>query len=127
MKRLRRIIFNAITALSLLLCVGPVVLWVRSYLREDCLGWSNPDETLAVRSRVGLLEFSHSRILGSDPVEGFYIHNEKGFFWDRARIESEYEWMRYRGRRGWEWHGFAMYTKTYRATAIRGISIPYWL
>jgi hypothetical protein len=34
MKRLRRVIFDLLTWLSLLLCVGTVVLWVRSYRRE---------------------------------------------------------------------------------------------
>ena len=35
MKRPRRIILNAPTVLSLLLCGATVVLWVRSYWRED--------------------------------------------------------------------------------------------
>jgi hypothetical protein len=35
MKRLLRIIFNALTTLSLLLCVATVVLWIRSYWRDD--------------------------------------------------------------------------------------------
>ena len=35
MKRLRRILLNAATALSLLLCVATAVLWVRSYWATD--------------------------------------------------------------------------------------------
>jgi hypothetical protein len=35
MRRLRRVILNAITVLSLLLCVATVVLWVRSYFVSD--------------------------------------------------------------------------------------------
>jgi hypothetical protein len=35
-KQLRRAIFNALTGLSLLLCVAIVVLWVRSYQHRDC-------------------------------------------------------------------------------------------
>jgi hypothetical protein len=37
MKRLRRIIFNALTLLSLLLCVATIVLWGRSYRIQDRL------------------------------------------------------------------------------------------
>src|SRR5437016_451118 len=37
MKRLRRIIFNALTVLSLLLCVATTALWVRSYFFTDYL------------------------------------------------------------------------------------------
>jgi hypothetical protein len=36
MKRLRRIIFNSLTLLSLLLCVGTAWLWVRSYQKPEC-------------------------------------------------------------------------------------------
>src|SRR5438874_2345548 len=35
MKRLRRIIFNGLTVLSLMLCVAMGVLWVRSYWIAD--------------------------------------------------------------------------------------------
>src|SRR5260370_42248919 len=34
-RRLRRIIFNVLALLSLLLCIATVVLWVRSYWRHD--------------------------------------------------------------------------------------------
>jgi hypothetical protein len=40
MKRLRRIIFNVLTVLSLLLCVATVGLWVRSYFAMDRLAIS---------------------------------------------------------------------------------------
>jgi len=43
MKRLRRWLFNGLAALSLLLCVGTVTMWVRSYWRLDHFGLaSNP-------------------------------------------------------------------------------------
>ncbi len=37
MKRLRRIIFNALTAISLLLCLVTAGMWVRSYFIRDCV------------------------------------------------------------------------------------------
>jgi hypothetical protein len=39
MKRLRRIIFNTLSVLSLLLCVGVGVIWRVSYLRADTVRW----------------------------------------------------------------------------------------
>jgi hypothetical protein len=42
MKRLRRIIFNSLTVLSLVLCIAMAGLWVRSYWIEDrCYGRRN--------------------------------------------------------------------------------------
>src|SRR5438128_12471190 len=35
MKRLRRIIFNALAVLSLLLCIATAALWIRSYSAAD--------------------------------------------------------------------------------------------
>ena len=35
MKRVRRILFNGLTAASALLCVATIALWVRSYAARD--------------------------------------------------------------------------------------------
>jgi hypothetical protein len=40
---MRRRLFNLLTALSLLLCVAAVALWVRSYWRCDWIGWGQTD------------------------------------------------------------------------------------
>ena len=40
-RRLLRRLFTAVSALSLLLCVATVVLWVRSYWREDSVVFRN--------------------------------------------------------------------------------------
>src|SRR5258706_13268921 len=37
MRRVVRIVRNAATVLSLVLCIATVVLWVRSYFREDLI------------------------------------------------------------------------------------------
>ena len=42
MKRLRRIIFNAISALLLLLCIATAGLWVRSLKVEDVWYYHRP-------------------------------------------------------------------------------------
>ena len=42
MKRLARILFKALTVLSLLLFAATVALWVRGYWRSDGFGWARP-------------------------------------------------------------------------------------
>ncbi len=41
MKRLRRNIVGALTALSLVLCLGSMLMWVRSYWVQDSVRWNN--------------------------------------------------------------------------------------
>src|SRR5687768_12185993 len=41
-RRFGRILFNAMTVLSLLFCVASAVLWVRGYWRSDGFGWARP-------------------------------------------------------------------------------------
>ena len=48
MRRLLRWLFNGLTALSLLLCVATVVLWVRSYMVPTILVESRPGQFLLV-------------------------------------------------------------------------------
>src|SRR5258706_12166902 len=82
MKRLRRIIFNAVTVLSLLLFMATVGLWVRSYSRGDeiTVGWFRERadrktilNMLAVASRDGSLVFRRD----------WQLHDEsEGAGWD---------------------------------------------
>ena len=39
MRRVLRILLNALTVLSLVLCLSSLVLWVRGYRREEAVGW----------------------------------------------------------------------------------------
>jgi hypothetical protein len=126
MKGIGRYIYNALTVLSLVLCVATVGLWVRSYFVNDSFGWSSLEDSRSVGSRVGLIEFKHSRIVGPDPIGGFHSHYEKGFVWNRWLINPENDWMFYVGRQGWEWHGFAAYTRSIRGIFTAGFSTPHW-
>jgi len=55
MKRMRRIILNGLTALSLLLCVATTWLWVRSYRHWDSADWYRGHYVLQVRSAMGMV------------------------------------------------------------------------
>ncbi|MDB5318427.1 MAG: hypothetical protein JWN40_58 [Phycisphaerales bacterium] len=59
MKRLRRIIFNALTVLSLLLCVATVVLWVRSFRHDSAFEFSVRSVRWEITSRRGSLWFDN--------------------------------------------------------------------
>ena len=72
---MRRRLLHILTALSLLLCVAAVVLWVRSYWRGDCVSVTTyrPPRGIAewfVRSNDGVLYFARNDYdanHGSDP------------------------------------------------------------
>jgi hypothetical protein len=64
-RRLPRILLNAATAGSLLLCVATVVLWVLSYSREDALADCQPTTERGVISTRGCLLFYDEAAIGS--------------------------------------------------------------
>jgi hypothetical protein len=73
MKRLRRIIFNGLTVLSLLLCVATVVLWVRSRSTADVLSRCHSGNEYVLRSgfgsvSVGRFSFRGNYKLGDSPL-----------------------------------------------------------
>jgi len=57
MKRFRRWVFNAIAALSLVICVATAVLWVRSYWFDDEVGIYGPNNSYVCSSWGGSLLF----------------------------------------------------------------------
>src|SRR5258706_3035630 len=70
MKRLRRIIFNVLTALSLLLCVATAGLWVRSYTTQDTVYRDN--NTYGIRRILSATE-GHLMIARINIVERFRL------------------------------------------------------
>jgi hypothetical protein len=101
MKRLRRIIFNGLTVLSLLLCMATVVLWVRSHgiadaiSREDAAGSMLFGTTrgkcevvligaLVGRHGTGLSRWAYSKSPPSEP--GLGISSPPEFDYRFARI-----------------------------------------
>jgi hypothetical protein len=52
-KRFRRILFNTLTAISLILALATAGLWVRSYYVADLLVWYRRDGDFAVHHRIG--------------------------------------------------------------------------
>src|SRR5688500_17467289 len=82
MRKLARVIFNVLAALSLLLCVAACVLWVRSYRVSDEFTWVFPREWLVVTACRGRAAFSYNTFEGEDFYTASYSewlerHNPK--------------------------------------------------
>src|SRR5687768_3848314 len=57
-RKLRRMVFNTLATLSLLLCVAACVMWARSYRRWDTCSWVRGLHVLAVASAKGEMAFA---------------------------------------------------------------------
>lgn len=83
MKRVRRLLFNTLTATSLLLAIATAGLWVRSYLCTDHITYRGPTQAFRLWSSSGSLWLIGSRfmvqlpgwsiILDSRSVPGTFI------------------------------------------------------
>ena len=120
MKRLRRIIFNALTALSLLLCLATVVLWAYSYRHIPFLNrqlQSRDTRTfwvveLCVSS--GQLQFGIDRARWNQTLDPYPVHWTYGRDGNRDN-NSLYE-NRLPGPR-WSIGHLVEYSSTYSASA----------
>ena len=115
---MRRRLLNLLTALSLLLCVAVVALWVRSYWVADTLSWSG-GMACRVGSHNGLLVWNVFR-----PDPGYtklpwwqtYRGRDPGYAWDRL------------GRSAWNRLGFGVAVGfTAGNNVIRQVTVPHWL
>ncbi len=76
MKRLRRWLFNFAAAVSLILCVATVVIWVNSYFSYVEVNWVHAARTRAVALPTGMLGWvSCNDSLGKPP--GFYYSSSE--------------------------------------------------
>ena len=93
MKRFHRFILNAVTALSLLLCAGVVLLWVRSYWREDCV-----ERVHAVYPQISEID---ANVVGR--LSDISLTSSKGRLW--VFIESGYttSWAEQLDFLRWDW------------------------
>jgi hypothetical protein len=61
-RRLLRYSFNVLAALSLLLSLATVVLWVRSYRAADCIGWAYSSDNAPGFRLVGIVSTQRRRV-----------------------------------------------------------------
>jgi len=122
MRRLGRILWNAATAMSLLLCVATVALWVRSYQKCDEVWWSiaNPRLVLAASGyRGGLVAGSYKPVATPDPLQ------PSGAVWNQGKAMSFTEVFHSRGT----WFNRFGFTLEYARNNLyesRFFACPYW-
>ncbi|MBC8105038.1 MAG: hypothetical protein H7Z14_00485 [Anaerolineae bacterium] len=82
MRKLRRIVLNALTVLSALLLVTAIFGWKRSMTRHDLVNWQPTDNSLA----YVLLPASGELTLG----QGFFwgLENRARFYYSHARVAA---------------------------------------
>src|SRR5829696_6269173 len=83
--RMTRGVAHFLTALSLLLCLGVVALWVRSCWRTDAGWYATPDSTFGANSEAGRLVLIWAK--GPFPPLGFdtYSGPHRSPFWIHAK------------------------------------------
>ena len=125
-RRLLRILLNVATVLSLLLCVGAVAAWVRSYRIHDFVWWSraNPRLQLALSTyRGGLFARCYTPVSGGvDKVDRMY---QPGAGWQGS---SPLTYAQAGGPQSTFFNrfGFALHHRQNIAIATRQIACPYW-
>jgi hypothetical protein len=129
MNRLFSILLNAVTVLSLLLCVGTVVLWVRSYRMTEQINWRNAGGWRAVRSVRGDVEVA---LLLADWSN--YPWEFRAPRYERDAAGPPYNYLRLMGGNwddvnfNWEWRSFAWHHKrnTRLGTLHAEGFVPFW-
>ena len=122
-----RCLLTALSALSLLLCVAVVVLWVRSYAVSQFVGWSNPSRFLGALSAEGVVRFEHGTYPGEDQGWTYVAYPAAGGgepdIWDEIRARDR--------RGGWLRRlGLASARISYDAAGRqvrRALYVPHWL
>ena len=136
MKRFLRILFNAATALSLMLCVATVMLWVRSYWVDDRFFARYQLSYVDFASYRGEVGCEFGAVYGGGPQDLYMPSWVAGFRHvpvDRVP-ESDYihiseaqgrfkNMPHYHGAWGFRWHPRSDRDWEYRE---RGIAAPAW-
>src|SRR5215213_9788300 len=70
-RKLRRIVFISLSAVSLILCLATVGLWVRSYWVADTFSFSRPKWSAFMQSGGGQFRFEHLRAMPERDYVGY--------------------------------------------------------
>jgi hypothetical protein len=120
MRRLLRILLNAATVLSLVLCVVTVAAWVRSYQARDAVWWSRENQRL-------LLGISTYRG-GSTAAVVTPVGRERlspGVGWEQSAPARYGDTLSSKGT-FFNHFGFALDYYQGSAVAMRLLACPYW-
>ena len=90
-RRLPRLLLNAATAVSLVLCVTAVALWVRSYFRWEFIRLVRGVDELRLRSEEGVVSLSRFHEPSGGPWPSAHVRYEREF---RTRYPDGYRYRR---------------------------------
>jgi len=126
-KRLRKILFNTATAISLLLFIAVSILWVRSYNLSDQFIWKSKTGWRSLSSGTGHLIVN---LLVTDWSERPGLPLGLEYRRDQAIVPFNYLMDLNTDATDidttWEWRGFAWYSKrTSRDLIAMGVA-PFW-
>ena len=125
MKRLRRIICNGLTALSLVLCIATLAAWHRGNDHRDCVSRRTGDNRIAFTSQQGLLELLWG-LQSSDLPEPSHDWNwEDQTEWQYEIVQPEQEPATLLSPLGF-WRYRVDNSSAYTRSKISVIVIPWW-
>ena len=144
MRRLARILLNALTALSLLLCVATAALWMRSYFVLDAVAGCVSEtptagtyvQALSNRGAIFLRRFDVTLTSTAAPPPGYRVRDGINIDVGQQRHWTRGDPAPWPQDRFHYLLGFSSYEGTYRRRPLRdvtqverdrGITLPHWL
>jgi hypothetical protein len=76
MSAVKRRLFNVLAAVSLVLCVVTVALWMRSYVATDAVIWNNQNQFAALETFTGVIEVSLSASTSAPIPDGWLYQSD---------------------------------------------------
>jgi hypothetical protein len=120
MRRLLRILLNAATVLSILLCVVAVAAWVRSYrVRDIVWGWSKP------RQLLGIVTYRGGFTAAVATPIGWESSIPPGVTWEQSAPARYGDTLSLKGT-FFNHFGFALDYFQDNVIATRQLACPYW-
>jgi hypothetical protein len=115
-RRLLRILLNALTALSLILLLATVALWVRGYFKYEVIGFRGHGKQAWIESSSG--SFATFAVSSSEP-----LYEDLGWYWRVAGVPEpipepiQLSWSRF---------GFGVVSKRLGTRHVRAAFTPSW-
>jgi hypothetical protein len=106
----RRKVLNFTATVSLLLCAGTVVLWVRSYWRADDINWIPDAQIFGATSTRGTVTLAWD-----SPWDA----HENKWYWNTSTTPADIKLDR-------NMAGFGVRLRTIGKIKFRVVKIPYW-
>ncbi len=122
---MKRTFFKACSAISLMLSVALLALWIRSSRTADLLQWGDQRQRCMIRSSKGIVDFWRQSPLQLPPKENYFDYKTE----DAVAVTYS-DWVEMTLERNWFWHGFGLMTSHEDPgddpTRHIGVALPHW-